>query len=137
VIGVTADSNIYISAFLRGGKPLELLEMARAAQSELAVTEDILNEIGRVLGRKFSVPAEDVQAFRVEILTFAKLVTPSESLDAVPADPTDNRILECAVAAGSEVIVSGDQHLLELRNFRGIEIVSVGEFLRQRLFPQR
>ena len=41
---VTADSNIYISAFLRGGKPLELLEMARAGQIELAVTEDILNE---------------------------------------------------------------------------------------------
>jgi len=71
---VTADSNIYISAFLRGGKPLELLEMARAGQSELAVTEDILNEIGRVLGTRFRVPGEDVQAFREEILTFAKLV---------------------------------------------------------------
>jgi hypothetical protein len=62
-----------------------------------------------VLATKFRVPAEDVQVFRVEILTFATLVTPGESLDAVPADPTDNRILECAVAAGSEVIVSGDQ----------------------------
>jgi putative PIN family toxin of toxin-antitoxin system len=111
---VTADSNIYVSAFLRGGKPLELLERARAGQSDLAVTEDILNEIGRVLATKFRVPAEDVQAFRVEILTFAKLVTPGESLDAVPADPTDNRILECAVAAGSEVVVSGDPHPAEL-----------------------
>ena len=72
----------------------------------------------------------DVHAFREEILTFAKLVTPGESLDAVPADPTDNRILECAVAAGSEVIVSGDKHLLGLGSFRGIEIVSVGEFLQ-------
>jgi putative PIN family toxin of toxin-antitoxin system len=134
---VTADSNIYISAFLRGGKPLELLEMARAGQSELAVTEDILNEIGRVLGTRFRVPGEDVQAFREEILTFAKLVTPGEFLDAVPADPTDNRILECAVAAGSEVIVSGDKHLLGLGNFRGIEIVSVGEFLQHGPSRQR
>lgn len=55
-----------------------------------------------MLGTKFRVPAEDVRAFRLKILTFAKLVTPGESLDAVPADPTDNRILECAVAAGSE-----------------------------------
>ena len=125
---VTVDSNIYISAFLRGGKPLELLEKARAGQSELAVTEDILNEIGRVLGTRFRVPGEDVQAFREEILTFAKLVTPGEFLDAVPADPTDNRIR--AVAAGSEVIVSGDKHLLGLGNFRGIEIVSVGAFLQ-------
>ena len=106
---VTADSNIYISAFLRGGKPLELLEVARAGQSELAVTADNLNEIGRVLGTRFRVPGEDVQAFREKILTFAKRVTPGEFLDAVLADPTDNRILECAVAAGSEVIVSGDK----------------------------
>ena len=41
---VTADSNILVSAFLRGGKPLELLELARAVQIELAVSEDILNE---------------------------------------------------------------------------------------------
>ena len=68
---VTADSNIYISAFLRGGKPLELLEMARAGQIELAVTEDILNETGRVLATKFRVPPDDVQAFREEILGFA------------------------------------------------------------------
>jgi uncharacterized protein len=134
---VTADSNIYISAFLHGGKPLELLETARAGQSELAVTDDILNEIGRVLGTKFNVPGEDVQAFRGEILTFATLVTPGERLDAVPADPTDNRILECAVTAGSEVIVSGDKHLLGLGTFRGIEIVSVNAFLQRRPDRQR
>jgi predicted nucleic acid-binding protein len=64
-------------------------------------------------------------------------VTPGEFLDAVPADPTDNRILECAVAAGSEVIVSGDKHLLGLGNFRGIEIVSVGEFLQHGPSRQR
>jgi hypothetical protein len=83
---VTAGSNIYISAFLRGGKRLELLETARASQRELAVTEDILNDIVRVLGTKFRAPAEAVRAFRVETLTLAKLVTPGESLDAVPAD---------------------------------------------------
>ena len=73
---VTADSNIFISAFLRGGKPLELLEMARVGQIELSVTDDILNEVGCVLVMKFGVSDQDVQDFRDEIRSFAKLVVP-------------------------------------------------------------
>ncbi len=126
---VTADSNIFISALLRGGKPLELLEMARAGQIELAVSEEILNEIGRVLAVKFHVGAEDVQEFRDEICGFAKLVTPTETFEAVQPDPTDNRILECAVAARSEAIVSGDRHLLELQSFGGIKVQKLSDFL--------
>jgi predicted nucleic acid-binding protein len=57
---VTADSNQYISALLRGGKSLQLLELARSGQIELAVSDDILNEVGRVLRDKFKVPVEDV-----------------------------------------------------------------------------
>jgi predicted nucleic acid-binding protein len=61
---VTADSNQYISALLRGGKPLQLLEIARSGQIELAVSDDILSEVGRVLRDKFKVPAEDVEDYR-------------------------------------------------------------------------
>jgi putative PIN family toxin of toxin-antitoxin system len=129
VIRVTADSNIFISAFLRGGKPLQLLEMARAGDVELSITEHLLAEVARVLRTKFRVSDEDAQEFRHEICSFATLVVPSETIDAVSADPTDNRILECAVAAGSHVIVSGDRHLLELRVFRGIKIQILADFL--------
>ena len=58
----------------------------------------------------------------------------------IGADPSDDRILECAVAADAEVIVSGDNHLLALGSFRGIPIQRVGEFLTalqdQRQFDQ-
>ena len=53
---VTADSNQYISALLRGGKPLQLLELARSGQIELAVSDDVLNEVGRVLRDKHAGP---------------------------------------------------------------------------------
>jgi uncharacterized protein len=127
---VTPDSNILVSAFLRGGKPLELVELARARSVELASTEDILNETGRVLRTKFGVPAEDVQEYQAEIRSIAKVVTPVERLDVVKADPTDNPILECAVAAGSETVVTGDGHLLAIGTFRGIKIQRVSDFLR-------
>jgi hypothetical protein len=51
-------------------------------------------------------------------------------INAIDADPSDDRILECAVAAGAEVIVSGDTHLLEIEMFRDIPIQRVAEFLR-------
>ena len=70
-------------------------------------------------------PVESERQMRV----IARLVAPTESLREIEADPTDDRILECAVAAGAEVIVSGDTHLLSLVSFRGIPIQRVGEFL--------
>jgi len=128
---VTADSNQYISALLRGGKPLRLLELARSGQIELAVSDDILNEVGRVLRDKFTVPAEDVEEYRNQVLGFAKHVKPVERLRVVTSDADDDKILECAVAGGSEIIVTGDAHLLSLGDFSGIRIQRVAEFLAE------
>jgi putative PIN family toxin of toxin-antitoxin system len=128
---VVADSNILSSAFLWGGKPLELIELARAGQIELAVSHDILKETGRVLRDKFSVPDVDIAQYGQEISGFAIHVIPTEKLNAVPADPADNPIVECAVAANAETVVTGDGHLLSIRSFRGIKIQRVGEFLAE------
>jgi putative PIN family toxin of toxin-antitoxin system len=128
---VTADSNQYISALLRGGKPLQFLELARSGQIELAVSDDILNEVGRVLRDKFQVPAEDVEEYRNQVRGFAKHVTPAERLRVVASDADDDKILECAVAAGSEIVVTGDAHLLSMGDFSGIRIQRVAEFLAE------
>jgi predicted nucleic acid-binding protein len=93
------------------------------------VSADILNETARVLGTKFSVPADDVEAFCSEVCGFSRLVMPTEKLSAVPQDPTDNPILVCAVEAGSETVVTGDAHLLSLGDFRGIRIQRIADFL--------
>ncbi len=93
------------------------------------MSDAILDETARVLRTKFKVPDDDVREFRQQLLAFAKHVTPTETLDAVPQDKTDNRILECSVTAGSETIVTGDAHLLSVGGFRGIKIQRVGDFL--------
>jgi predicted nucleic acid-binding protein len=59
-----------------------------------------------------------------------RLVHPSQVIDAVPDDPDDNRILECATAAQSNYIVTGDKDLLRLGSYGGIEIIQVAEFLK-------
>jgi len=62
---------------------------------------------------------------------FAKHVTPVERLRVVTSDADDDKILECAVAAGSEIVVTGDAHLLSLGDFSGIRIQRVAEFLAE------
>ena len=126
---VTLDSNVYLSGFVFGGKPKCVLEMAIDGEIEVAVSDPIIQEVRRHLLGKFGW-SEPRAAEAVEsIAEFAKHVTPTETIDTVPTDPDDNRVLECAVSAGSQTIVTGDDDLLRLVGFRGIEIVRVANFL--------
>ena len=126
---VTADTNIYLSALNFGGKPQELLELARAGKIELAISKGIITEISRILYNKFSWDRGDVAEAVDLLLRFTNYVHPDLRFDVVPADPDDNRVLECAVQAGSQVIVTGDTDLLVLRRFRTIRIQNVSDFL--------
>ena len=56
-------------------------------------------------------------------------VEPLERLAAISSDESDNRYLECAVEGGAQYIISGDKHLLELGEYRGIAIVSAADFI--------
>ena len=126
---VTLDSNVYLSGFVFGGKPKRVLEMAIDGEIEVAVSDPIIQEVRRHLLGKFGW-SEPRAAEAVESITeFAKHVTPTEAIDTVPTDPDDNRVLECAVSSGSQTIVTGDDDLLRLVAFRGIEIVRVADFL--------
>jgi predicted nucleic acid-binding protein len=66
-----------------------------------------------------------------DVHSYMRLVIPTETLDVIKADPDDNRILECAVAAKSDYIFTGDmRHILPLGQYSGIPIIKVAEFLR-------
>jgi uncharacterized protein len=127
----TADSNIWVSGLNWYGKPHELLNLARDGTIELAISDAILDEFSRILHDKLEWSADRLNSTRAEVATFTKRVSSTETLDVVKADPNDNRILECAVAAGSDVIVTGDAHLLQLGAYRGIKIMKVADFLGQ------
>ena len=126
---VTLDSNVYLSGFVFGGKPKRVLEMAIDGEIEVAVSDPIIQEVRRHLLGKFGWSEPRAAAAVESIVEFAKHVTPTETIDTVPTDPDDNRVLECAISAGSQTIVTGDDDLLRLVAFRGIEIVRVADFL--------
>lgn len=126
---VVADTNVLVSAIQFGGKPKQFLDLAADGHIDLATSEAILEETLRVLRDKFLYTPDKLTETHKQLRVIARTVTPTENIHAVDADPSDNRILECAVAADTECIVSGDRHLLALGSFRGIPIQRVGEFL--------
>ena len=91
----------------------------------------IIEEFTGVINRaKFDfIPAEDKQEFIEMLIEISNIVEPSERLTVIEDDPDDNKILECALCGKAGYIVSGDHHLLDLKEHRSIKILSTGRML--------
>ena len=127
MIGVTADTNIYISALEFGGQPLQVLVAARRGLIRLDISNPLLDEI---LRDKFAWSPDRLQRLALRLSRFTSLVRPTRTIDAVAADPDDNRVLEYAVEAQSQFIVTGDAALLRLGQYGGIQIVRAADFMK-------
>ncbi|MDH4300894.1 MAG: putative toxin-antitoxin system toxin component, PIN family [Nitrospira sp.] len=131
---VVFDTNVYVSAFLLPGSLAEdaFLRVQRR-QATLFTSVPILTETAGVFRTKFQQGEEDVAAVLRLIGRVATIVKPSVRI-MVLEDLPDNRILECGVEAGADLIVTGDHHLLRLKTYQDVTIVRVSDFLR--LFPE-
>lgn len=130
MIEATADSNIYVSALLFGGLPQRFLDRAREGAFRLAISDVLLTELRGVLAVKFGWTAAMLDEAFQRLSRFIIQVTPSQTLRVIEADPDDDRVLECAIAAGSHYIVTGDKDLLRLGNYNSIQILTVADFLK-------
>jgi uncharacterized protein len=130
VIRVTLDSNIYVSALQFGGVGARLIGMGRMETIRIDVSEAILVETIGVLRDKFGWDGYRLHFANLELRKLANVVTTTETL-SVTDDPDDNRVLECAVAGGSDWIITEDKDLLRLGSFEGIRIVRAADFLNR------
>lgn len=126
---VVADTNVLISALLFGGLPGNFLDLALGRKLTLITSRQLLDELNEKLRGKFAISERDTQAIRAKLEGNASVFDPDFVLNAVPSDPDDNRVLECAVAGKADFIVSGDRHLLQLYSYEGIAILTVRKFL--------
>ena len=134
MLTVTVDSNVYISALGFGGTPMQVLQLAIDGDIHIATSEFIRGEVARVLRTKLSwdagrVSAADGFIVALTVATAGQLLC---TVDAVKDDPTDNRVLECALESGSRLVITGDRDLLCLSEFRGIRILTPRQFLTAR-----
>ena len=129
---IVVDTNVIVSALVFGGVPRRVFEMVEDGFCEFYHSPEIQSETRRVLHDKFGWEKEKLDRYLKVLWRLGEEVIPHRRVNAVREDPDDNRIIECAIAAGADVIVSGDRHLLRLGAFEGIAILAPREFLRAR-----
>lgn len=126
---IVLDTNVIISGLLFGGLPGILIKYVMDGSIELAITPTLEAELERVLQTKFPHTQTAIHDTLEVLREIAIRVVPTEKITLISEDPDDNAVLECAVSARADVIVSGDNHLLLLKKFRHIWILSPRKFL--------
>lgn len=132
---IVADTNVVVSRYIAPrGNPARVLDRWRQGEFDLLVSEPLLREYRRVFGyarlrARHHLSDAEIERVIEDLRELAIMTAPCEPIPVVEDDPDDDKFLECAVAGGAEIIVSGDEHLLRLGNYRGIQILSPAAFL--------
>ena len=127
---VVFDTNIFISAVFWEGKPYNVVKKAINQEIIVFISNYIIDEIRKVLARDLNLEKQEIDDIVNAVLYFTHLIEPKESVKVIKDDPKDDKILDCALACNADFIVSQDNHLLNLKSFRNIKIVSPEEFLK-------
>ena len=125
------DTNVLISSVISTGTPHNVVVAGFQGEYQIVVSVATLTEFRETLLKypdRFHMNEEEIQREVETIRYFAEFVKPEEDINAVDDDPDDDKFLEAAVAGNVDYLVSGDQHLLDLNSFRGINIVTPREF---------
>ncbi len=134
MIRAVLDTNVIVSGVIKGGGPPgQLLTALFDGRFQAVTTPEFLTEIMRVLGypkirQRYHVTPETAEAVVTAMAVSSELIPLPPTIARASRDPDDDRFLACAVAGRADAVVTGDQDLLVLREFRGIPIVSAGAF---------
>jgi uncharacterized protein len=126
---IVIDTNIYISAIFWGGKPRQVVELGRSEKFIVFTSSAIENELAEKLSTKFKLNEDEIMNILMDFSTFTIPTEVTLHIEAIPDDPEDNKFLECAVTCNADYIVTGDGHLLNLKEYAGIKILKASEFL--------
>ena len=126
---VLFDTNVFIAAFISEGICAKLMRRARKRQFSLVSSPVILQEFQDVLIRKFSATRRESQEALQVIMEAVEAMTQSEqAVTGVCRDPEDDRILGCALAGEADYLVTGDEDLLVMKQFKAIRIIAPRDF---------
>jgi putative PIN family toxin of toxin-antitoxin system len=131
-IKVTLDTNVLVSGTFWKGNSFKILDLIHKGFIECYLSNDILKEYYKII---FSNEIIEKNTFykvlALKIILFdTVLVFPSEKFNIIIEDPEDNKILECAFSGNSNFIVTHDKHLLKMKSFKDINIVTPKDFLK-------
>lgn len=121
---VIFDTNVLVSAFLFDGSAAQkaLFNLIKNGH-EMYTSIEILKEFQNVVKRDFKYSDNESAETMKKMLSILFIVRPVETIEKIKDDKSDNKILECALAADADYILSYDKHLLKLGSFRNIKIL--------------
>ena len=129
---VVVDTNVVVSALLFGGHPGRLIELWQMDAIKPVASKQIIDEYLRVLTYpKFKLSAEEINFLLYQqILPYFDIIDVHLGPAIIKKDPEDDKFIRCALAGKAKFIISGDQHLLALKFYRKIKIVSPADFIK-------
>jgi len=134
MICITIDTNVLISATFWNGASAKVIEKVEKKEIILVLSEPILEEYSEVLMSeeiqlKIKNKHLEMKQSVQKISAIAQIIIPVTQLSIVPEDPDDNKVMECAVDGKVNYFLTKDKHLLKIKNYRGIKILTPEEFL--------
>lgn len=127
---VVLDTNVFVSGVFFSGPPYQILQAWKDGKIQMVVSPEILDEyrrVGEVLAEEHpAISLEPVLAYVIQnAVAFSDIPLPEK----VCEDPDDDKFLACALASGSNLVVSGDRHLLKVSGYQNIEVLKPRYFL--------
>ena len=131
ILKVVIDTNTFISAVLFKGETNKLVDLWQKEKFTFLISREILDEYIKVLSYpKFKLTSDEIKhIINTELLPFVEPYVVKTEVDIIKDDPSDNKFLALAITGKSNCIISGDKHLLAIRRFRGIKIITPYLFL--------
>ncbi len=126
---VVLDSNVLFSGISWFGNPRLIRRLARQGKFTAITSEFILGEVRKALVEDLDFTEEQAERKVDKIRRFSKVVRPREKIEVIRDDPSDNKILACARRSKASFIVTGDRHLRNEKEYKGIRIVTPRAFM--------
>ena len=132
-VKVVVDTNVLVSALIFGGKPGKLIPLWQRGTIRPLASKEIIEEYLRVLTYpKFKLAEEDINFLLYdEILPYFEVIAVEPGPRIIKKDPEDDKFIRCALAGKAKWIISGDRHLLALKTYQKIKILSPLDFLME------
>jgi putative PIN family toxin of toxin-antitoxin system len=127
------DTNILISGYLWTGKPRQAIRVVKSGGFRLLYCRESIDELIRVLSIKFGLDSGEIFRIVSDIHTIGKKTTIVTKDQPISEDITDNLFINLVIDRDARLIVSGDSHLLKLKEYKQIGIITVFEFLKRYL----
>lgn len=126
---IVFDTNVLISGYLWKGKPREAVNLIKSGALSLLYCTNSLDELVRILSSKFGLAASEVYRVILDIKSIGRRVNIISKEHPITYDPSDNLFINLAIDGNAKVIVSGDTHLLKVKEYKAIEIITVVDFV--------